>query len=815
MRPGWTRLRLVHLTLALTLVLALTLTLVLVSVLSLKGPRQEPGTGWGRRGRFFVPIYVSSWAVLLPGGSREAERLARKFGFVNLGQVIQGQHYYHFQHRGVAARALSQHWGHSLRLKKDPKVHWFEQQTLKRRVKRENFVLPTDPWFSKQWYMNKQVHPDLNILEAWKKGYTGQGVVVSILDDGIEKDHPDLQANYDHLASYDFNDHDPDPQPRYTLMDDNRHGTRCAGEVAAVANNGICGVGVAYNAKIGGVRMLDGPITDIVEAQSLSFQPQHIHIYSASWGPEDDGRTVDGPGVLAQEAFSQGVNTGRSNLGTLFVWASGNGGLHFDNCNCDGYTNSIYTLSVGSTTQHGLVPWYSEACASTLTTTFSSGLTNDDGQIVTTDLHHRCTDKHTGTSASAPLAAGMIALALEANPFLTWRDMQHLVVRASKPAQLQAEDWATNGVGRKVSHHYGYGLLDGGLLVDLAKKWRITKPQLKCSIKVISSPIPIKPRTQVRRNVSACRGDDPHIRSLEHVQVQLSLTYSRRGDLEITLTSPMGTHSTLVAVRPFDTSSRGYKNWIFMSTHFWDEDPQGIWTLELENKGYYYNFGTLQSYTLILYGTEENMLARKLSTQVTSECLQWDPKGLCQKCISPYYILGRFCLSYCPPRYFNRTRRGLRPEAGHPASKVRVCASCHPSCYTCQGHSAHACTACPPHYTLNARTHSCSPPPTTSSLSLSRSQLTSSLPLAQPKQLKTTTVVILAVACSIPLFFCTVYFSYQLLRSRLGSRHRPCCQAGAGPGPGPAYLASRTTSPGMATSSGPASDLDSDSSSPG
>ncbi|XP_074060680.1 proprotein convertase subtilisin/kexin type 4 isoform X2 [Macrotis lagotis] len=759
MRPRWTRLRLV-LTLALTLVLVLTLTLVLFSVWVLEGPRQEAGHGRGRQGHYLAPIYVSSWAVLLPGGSQEANRLARKFGFVNLGQIIPGRQYYHFQHRGLASRALSQHWGHCLRLKKDPKVHWFEQQTLKLRVKRDHFVVPTDPWFSRQWYM-------------------------------------------DQLASYDFNDNDPDPQPRYTLMDDNRHGTRCAGEVAAVANNEICGVGVAYKAKIGGVRMLDGSITDIVEAQSLSLQPQHIHIYSASWGPEDDGRTVDGPGVLTQEAFSQGVNTGRSNLGTLFVWASGNGGLHYDNCNCDGYTNSIHTLSVGSTTQHGLVPWYSEACASTLTTTFSSGLSNDQ-QIVTTDLHHKCTDKHTGTSASAPLAAGMIALALEANPFLNWRDMQHLVVRASRPAQLQAEDWATNGVGRKVSHHYGYGLLDGGLLVDLAKKWTTTGPQLKYSIKIISTPIPIKPRMQVSQNVSFYQGEDPHIRSLEHVQVQLSLTYSRRGDLEITLTSPMGTHSTLVAVRPFDTSNQGYKNWIFMSTHFWDEKPQGIWTLELENKGYYYNFGTLQSYTLILYGTEEDMLTRKLSRQVIDECLQRDTQGLCQECSSPYYIVGHFCLSYCPPRYFNQTQQGSTSEAGQPYSNVQICASCHPSCYTCQSHSAYACTACPPHYTLDKRMHSCSPPPTTSSRSLS--QLTNSLPRTQPEQLKKTTVVMLALACGIPLFFCTLYISYHLLWMNLESRrrhHHPCCQD---------YLPSRTTSPGMAISADIASDSDSSSS---
>ena len=53
--------------------------------------------------------------------------------------------------------------------------------------------------------------------------------------------------------------------------------------------------------------MLDGDVTDSVEAQSLSLNPQHIHIYSASWGPDDDGRTVDGPATLARKAFYDGI----------------------------------------------------------------------------------------------------------------------------------------------------------------------------------------------------------------------------------------------------------------------------------------------------------------------------------------------------------------------------------------------------------------------------------------------------------------------------------------------------------------------------
>ena len=66
-------------------------------------------------------------------------------------------------------------------------------------------------------------------------------------------------------------------------------------------------MGVAFNAKVGGIRMLDGEVTDAVEAGSLSFRPEHIDIYSSSWGPDDDGRTVDGPGPLAQKAFKDGM----------------------------------------------------------------------------------------------------------------------------------------------------------------------------------------------------------------------------------------------------------------------------------------------------------------------------------------------------------------------------------------------------------------------------------------------------------------------------------------------------------------------------
>lgn len=64
---------------------------------------------------------------------------------------------------------------------------------------------------------------------------------------------------------------------------------------------------------------------------------------------------------------------GRQGKGSIFVWASGNGGRQGDNCDCDGYTDSIYTISISSASQQGLSPWYAEKCSSTLATSYSSG----------------------------------------------------------------------------------------------------------------------------------------------------------------------------------------------------------------------------------------------------------------------------------------------------------------------------------------------------------------------------------------------------------------------------------------------------------
>lgn len=93
-------------------------------------------------------------------------------------------------------------------------------------------------------------------------------------------------------------------------------------------------------------------------------------------GKSPVGKQVRGKRIINQ-IFCAIFKQGRRGLGSVFVWASGNGGRSRDHCSCDGYTNSIYTISISSTAESGKKPWYLEECASTLATTYSSGESYD------------------------------------------------------------------------------------------------------------------------------------------------------------------------------------------------------------------------------------------------------------------------------------------------------------------------------------------------------------------------------------------------------------------------------------------------------
>ncbi len=72
---------------------------------------------------------------------------------------------------------------------------------------------------------------------------------------------------------------------------------------------------------------------------------------------------------------------GRNGLGNIYVWASGDGGED-DDCNCDGYAASMWTVSINSAINDGQNAHYDESCSSTLASTFSNGAKDPNTGVV-------------------------------------------------------------------------------------------------------------------------------------------------------------------------------------------------------------------------------------------------------------------------------------------------------------------------------------------------------------------------------------------------------------------------------------------------
>ncbi|XP_077579326.1 proprotein convertase subtilisin/kexin type 7 isoform X1 [Stigmatopora nigra] len=494
-----------------------------------------------------------------------------------------------------------------------PNVLWYSQERVLSRSKRS--MAFNDPRYPKQWHLHNDVNTgmDINVTGVWERNITGQGVTVVVVDDGVQHTHEDLKPNYSPAGSYDLNSNDPDPMPHPNMHSDNHHGTRCAGEIAAVPNNNICAVGVAYGSKVAGIRVLDGPLTDSLEAIAFNKHYQVNDIYSCSWGPDDDGHTVDGPHPLGKAALQHGVIAGRRGFGSIFVVASGNGGQYNDNCNYDGYANSIYTITIGAVDEIGRMPYYAEECASMLAVTFSSG-GNRLRSIVTSDWSMQqgtgCTEGHTGTSAAAPLAAGMVALMLQVRPCLTWRDVQHIITFTATKCD-NSSDWRENGAGFHHSHQHGFGLLNAWKLVNAAKVWEPVPflVSYQSSVMVEKVSIPSYPKKLVRTwEVTAEDLELSGMETLEHVAVTVTINHPCRGNLEIVLVCPSGIPSIIGARRAIDRDSAGYQDWTFSTVRCWGEKAKGQYQLKLSDhkepsSAQCASVGQLKLWTLTLYGS--------------------------------------------------------------------------------------------------------------------------------------------------------------------------------------------------------------------
>lgn len=141
-------------------------------------------------------------------------------------------------------------------------------------------------------------------------------------------------------------------------------------------------------------------------------------------------------------------------------------------------------------------------------------------------------------------------MALEANPKLSWRDMQHLTVLTSKRNSLyDAKNrfhWRMNGVGLEFNHLFGYGVLDAGAMTALASKWQGVPARYHCEAGIINNNGTSKFQIMGNQTLfltidtNSCAGTPTEVNFIEHVQAVITLNATRRGDVTIFLTSPMG-----------------------------------------------------------------------------------------------------------------------------------------------------------------------------------------------------------------------------------------------------------------------------------
>ncbi len=480
---------------------------------------------------------------------------------------------------------------------------------------RSRKLIPADPLFlwtssntSYQWHLhntgqnNSVVALDVNILEAWDT-FLGNGITVSVVDDGIQVAHEDLAANVNSAIDHDWNDNSPnDPTPPLTATDGvfDDHGTSCAGVIAAVANNNLGGSGAAPEASLVGLRILGGEVAADEEAAALAWRTDIIDISNNSWGAPDDGENLSIADPLVIAALGNSVSNGRGGKGTIYVWSAGNGAAAQDYANFDGFINQPETIGVGSINFQGTTSFYSEPGACVV---ISAPSDNDDNQpgITTTTLssNGNYTNTFGGTSSAAPLVSGVLALVLEANPNLGWRDVQEILISSARQVDASNAEWIQNGAGFNFHHSYGAGMIDAGAAIAAAQSHTNLGPRelINVASPTINQAIPDSNTTGITHTFEVTSD----LRA-EHVVLTADIDHTYRGDVRISLTSPDGTESILAATSN-SSESTGYPNYPFLSVRHWGENPKGTWTLKISDtvSG---DTGTLNSATLQIHGSQ-------------------------------------------------------------------------------------------------------------------------------------------------------------------------------------------------------------------
>lgn len=212
---------------------------------------------------------------------------------------------------------------------------------------------------------------------------------------------------------------------------------------------------------------------------------------------------------------------------------------------------------------------------------------------------------HGGTSAAAPLAAGIFALVMEVRPDLTWRDLQYLALETAVKVQDKDADWEKTAIGKHFSHTYGYGKIDSYGIVEMAKTWDKVKPQawyFSPWIHVKKAIPQGKDGLAVTIEVTEDMLKEANLGRLEHVTVTMNVAHTRRGDLSADLVSPENIVSHISVARKNDNYVGGYEDWTFMSVAHWGERGVGNWTVIIRDEVENGHEGSFTDFHLKLWG---------------------------------------------------------------------------------------------------------------------------------------------------------------------------------------------------------------------
>jgi subtilisin-like proprotein convertase family protein len=284
-----------------------------------------------------------------------------------------------------------------------------------------------------------------------------------------------------------------------------------------------------------------------------------------------------------RDAFATGLTLGREGKGIIYIFASGNSLSLGADTNYEGFgTSTRMAMAVGAVGKDGLVATYSTPGASLFVSAPGGDVTNSVSNIIAANINGRCRDVGQGTSFAAPVVSGVVALMLEANGELSYRDVQAIIATTSQPVDDELDNTAgVNAANRFHSNFYGFGIVNALAAIDAAERWEAVGEETMVQVQSGTLNIPI-PDDETKPIVESLEIFPLNQVSIESVYVYLKLEHSSRGHLQIKLTSPSGTESIISPGRtPENTQQSSSAWWKLMTWKFWGEIPDGDWTMSI------------------------------------------------------------------------------------------------------------------------------------------------------------------------------------------------------------------------------------------